>query len=154
MGCAVVDKAKMRRDRWSAKNPDYQREYYQTTKHKRKTFLMMSEEERQKILDRNADWVKRNPHKKSVIAAKYRRTKRQKLVDMLGGKCVRCGFSDIRALQVDHVNGGGIAERRTIGWNGIENKIFSGDVSGYQLLCANCNQIKKVENKENGGKYI
>ena len=27
-------------------------------------------------------------------------------------KCLKCGFSDRRALQIDHINGGGIKERR------------------------------------------
>jgi len=79
---------------------------------------------------------------------------RKKALERLGGKCVRCGFSDIRALQIDHVNGGGAKELQTIGSYGIMFRILKGNTSDYQLLCANCNWIKRVEKKEvrNGGK--
>lgn len=67
---------------------------------------------------------------------------------LLGGKCVRCGFSDPRGFQIDHINGGGHQQR------GIMNavKFFKYVLSHpeeFQLLCANCNQIKRIENKEN-----
>jgi hypothetical protein len=66
---------------------------------------------------------------------------------MLGGKCVHCGFSDKRALQIDHINGGGSAENRIYGPQRYVNYLKNG-CSGLQLLCANCNQIKKWESKE------
>jgi hypothetical protein len=69
----------------------------------------------------------------------------------MGGKCIQCGFSDWRALQVDHVHGGGSAERKALKSN---SKAFYAKVlanpEAYQLLCANCNWIKKYENKESG----
>ena len=34
------------------------------------------------------------------------------LIAIMGGKCVRCGYSDPRALQVDHVNGEGTKHRK------------------------------------------
>ncbi|SRR6266498_738708 len=71
-------------------------------------------------------------------------------LEKLGGVCVRCGFSDPRALQIDHVNGGGIREREAIGHAAIYRKVARGDTDGYQLLCANCNWIKRAENKEDG----
>jgi len=67
--------------------------------------------------ENNMDRIRKNNDK-------YGHNSRQKVVDSLGGVCVRCGFSDIRALQIDH----------------IKNK--------YQLLCANCNWIKRYEDKE------
>ena len=67
----------------------------------------------------------------------------------LGGVCARCGFDDIRALQVDHINGGGNRDRRENGGHkNIYNEIVRGGVEGYQLLCANCNWIKRDENNE------
>ena len=71
-----------------------------------------------------------------------------------GGKCARCGFSDERALSIDHMNGDGGAERRaTVGrpftetlWRRL---IAEGFPRGhYQLLCMNCQFIKSVENGE------
>ena len=73
--------------------------------------------------------------------------------NLMGGKCVMCGFADFRALQIDHVNGDGHIETK--------NKINNGDKyldrvvasfikkeGRYQLLCANCNWIKRFNNKE------
>jgi hypothetical protein len=67
----------------------------------------------------------------------------------LGGVCVHCGFSDIRALQIDHVNGGGCKEARLGLITTIKYKAVMTDKTGkYQLLCANCNWIKNHERKE------
>lgn len=78
---------------------------------------------------------------------------RRNIIERLGGKCVKCGFSDIRALQIDHVRGGGNKEREELGSNRamyvkIIKEIEDGVVGNYQVLCANCNWIKKNENKE------
>lgn len=78
---------------------------------------------------------------------------RIKLLEILGGvRCIRCGFSDYRALQVDHINGGGRKDYQTK----RELKSPKGyiehvkkDIALYQVLCANCNWIKKCENNEN-----
>lgn len=68
----------------------------------------------------------------------------------MGGRCVKCGYSDSRALQIDHIHGGGNRERGTL-WNTqMQRKILSSLEweDEYQLLCANCNAIKRVENGE------
>lgn len=69
----------------------------------------------------------------------------------LGNKCVRCGFSDVRTLQIDHVYGYGNKELRELGFNRSKfyKKVLADTEENYQLLCANCNWIKKSENKEN-----
>lgn len=79
------------------------------------------------------------------------RKRRLDIISYLGGKCVKCGFSDWRALQIDHVNGGGSKERvATCGANmaGYYKRIKEDKTGRYQLLCANCNWIKKYENNE------
>lgn len=83
----------------------------------------------------------------------YMRRERNAVIEALGGKCVRCGFIDIRALQIDHINGGGSRERKEIKFKGAFNKhvlrSFLKGENKYQLLCANCNWIKRFENNEN-----
>lgn len=86
------------------------------------------------------------------VCNKRKRTNdRKALIDNLGGVCVRCGFSDIRALCIDHVNGGGTAERKSFGghtqryYKMIADNVDSGE---YQILCANCNSIKRIEDGE------
>lgn len=80
----------------------------------------------------------------------WKTSQRQKAIDHLGGKCVKCGFSDIRALQIDHVNGGGTQERRSLNYNfwKLYKKVCVDTSNQYQLLCANCNWIKRIENGE------
>jgi hypothetical protein len=71
-----------------------------------------------------------------------------------GGKCecVRCGFSDVRALSLDHIYGNGNEHRRRETFKGgvdfYRALKQAGYPSGYQTLCMNCQFIKRVENKE------
>jgi hypothetical protein len=92
-------------------------------------------------------------------ARKRMRTLSQKrrliIMEILGTKCVRCGFSDSRALQIDHINGHGGAERKTFSSPGAYYQhIIDINGIGYQILCANCNIIKKIENDETNRKYF
>lgn len=86
-----------------------------------------------------------------------RRQKRLRTLEVMGNKCIRCGFDDIRALQIDHINGGGAEEIRTWKYKGNYNmnviKSFLNAELKYQLLCANCNWIKKYENNETSWKF-
>ena len=77
---------------------------------------------------------------------------RNATIEALGAKCVKCGFEDRRALQIDHINGGGSKERKERPYKGSFHKSvlksFMAKENKYQLLCANCNWIKRVENNE------
>lgn len=68
-------------------------------------------------------------------------------VKKLGSKCVKCGYTDPRALQIDHINGGGTKEHREIGNGRVYKKVLK-NTDGYQLLCANCNWVKRWNNGE------
>ncbi len=80
---------------------------------------------------------------------------RNRVLEKLGNRCCRCGFSDVRALQIDHINNDGADHRRkhkagTIQYiRDIERSIDAGEKK-YQLLCANCNAIKEKERNGNG----
>ena len=96
------------------------------------------------------EWTNRPENKDRVRRQNRdkRRRLRQQALDALGGRCVRCGFDDPRALQVDHVNDDGHADRQALGasWFGkIMRAIRDGERDKYQLLCANCNWIKRAE---------
>lgn len=91
--------------------------------------------------------------RKRQAASRRRRTKKQRdnILFLLGNVCKFCNFSDIRALAIDHINAGGNAERKKIGggyYSKVLKDILNKKKHKYQLLCFNCNQIKKVENKE------
>jgi hypothetical protein len=67
---------------------------------------------------------------------------------------MHCGFSDYAALQIDHVHGDGYKDkhRRTRRRQFQLYKFIANDPDlaslQYQLLCANCNWIKRVKNRE------
>ena len=75
---------------------------------------------------------------------------RQKILEVLGGACIVCSFSDVRALQVDHVNGGGHHARRKLKQSTARQllKAIVQSPNEFQLLCANCNWIKRCERRE------
>lgn len=59
------------------------------------------------------------------------------------------GCTDIRCLQIDHVNGGGVKEVKALSYT-VRLKMYLEDITGkYQLLCANCNWIKRSVCNEN-----
>jgi hypothetical protein len=95
----------------------------------------------------NIDGVSRAQNQKN-LRMRYRLA----VLDKLGNKCCRCGYSDLRALQIDHINGGGKEERRNISnTNSFYAKVvksYDSKENLYQLLCANCNVIKRIENNE------
>lgn len=67
--------------------------------------------------------------------------------------CVQCGFSDVRALCLDHVDGSSqIRRTKKVAsesyWRMFLQERFP---DGYQTLCANCNLIKAVERGELNG---
>lgn len=69
-------------------------------------------------------------------------------IELLGGCCSHCGFSDRRALQFDHVTGNGYQDRQA----GKNTDTFAREIlkgsQKYQLLCANCNWIKRCVHNE------
>ena len=78
---------------------------------------------------------------------------RAALILALGGPvCVRCEFDDVRALTIDHIHGGGSHHRReAVSMWAVYKHAFA-HLDEYQVLCWNCNYIKRVENNENANK--
>lgn len=82
-------------------------------------------------------------------ATKRRRALRKKVIAALGGKCTRCGYADYRALQIDHVHGGGTKELESTNYTVYLNRVLEEVGSGrYVLLCGNCNFLKREEKQE------
>jgi len=76
---------------------------------------------------------------KRVGALAARRTQRRlrlAVLALLGGKCVRCDWADERALQVDHIHGGGVQEHKKLGGRGGVYRRVLKHPEDYQLLCA------------------
>src|SRR5271167_4186155 len=84
-------------------------------------------------------------------STKRQREVLQQIHQKYGPRCRICGFDkDVRALQIDHVQGGGSAEIRGGLGAGIAYymRVLRDTTGRYQLLCANCNKIKRHEEKE------
>ena len=78
----------------------------------------------------------------------YRQGLRDKIFERLGKRCRVCGIIDRRVLQMDHVNGGGEAQRRELRNGVLYLRYILTHLDEFQLLCANCNWIKRIENNE------
>ena len=69
--------------------------------------------------------------------------------------CNNCGFSDIRALCLDHINGDGKIHRKSLKYGkglNLYKTLYKNDFKcdfELQTLCFNCNTIKLFENREN-----
>ena len=101
-------------------------------------------------------YYKNHPERSSVNALNDRRLRRAKRIEMLlflCGKCNVCGFDDFRALQIDHINGGGSKESKEFPYIGTRYDLIRKSPEKYQLLCANHNAIKVWENEERFTKY-
>ncbi len=87
----------------------------------------------------------------------YRVRKRKEALAALGGKCARCDVDDWRCLQIDHINGGGAKERREARNSGTISRYIGiiqfPDLQHLQVLCANCNWIKRYEEDESSKRY-
>jgi hypothetical protein len=115
-------------------------------------YYRYKERDKEKLKQRQKDQYKKHKYQRVIDAIIDRQNFRYKLIKLLGGKCVRCGFIDFRALQIDHVNGNGREHskryRNAYGmYRAMYKEILNGSKE-YQCLCSNCNWIKRAENKE------
>jgi len=84
---------------------------------------------------------------------KNRNRKVEVLTHYGGGKlaCIKCGYTNVSALSIDHIEGGGNKQRKSTlrasssfyRWLKSE-----GYPSGYQTLCMNCQFVKRFEREE------
>lgn len=62
----------------------------------------------------------------------------------LGGAQCACWFNDVRALEIDHINGNGKEHRRNMSNSTYRDYVIS-HVDEFQVLCSNCHSIKTYE---------
>lgn len=65
---------------------------------------------------------------------------------ILGGKCINCGNSDVRVLQINHKNGGGNKDFKENSV-GVYRRIINHPETrkDYDVRCANCNILYEYE---------
>ena len=136
---------------------EYNRKHYEINKEYHKKYY---QEHRDKRVIRDREYSKLyhiNHKDEKALKARYRRLKtKQFLFELLGGKrCIKCGFSDERALQFDHINGGGCKDYDRFGGRKRVDSMQKYYIKHpeeakktLQVLCANCNWIKRHENNE------
>jgi hypothetical protein len=112
---------------------------------------------REHIRELSRDWRVRNKDRDNELNVKERDRLKLDVFEhyAVDGKikCGRCGFEDIRALTIDHIENNGADERRRL----FGHRMCAGTTfyrwlrkndypkNGYQILCFNCNIIKKHE---------
>ena len=82
------------------------------------------------------------------------RQRRLDLIQLLGGaRCVLCGYDkDVRALEIDHINGGGCQEARMFRSSQKVVRFYLKNPNiakrSLRVLCANCNRIHQIKTKQ------
>ena len=100
-------------------------------------------------LDRTNNAERRWRPERRKKSMNYRRRLRSTALQAYGGRCACCGEAERNFLCIDHVEDNGAVHRREIGGTG--DRIYrwlrdNGYPDGFQLLCANCNMGKHLEN--------
>lgn len=103
---------------------EYNRKYYQ--------------EHKKQLSEYKREWYKVHG------SANRLKVKKEVLTHYGNGKCacVRCGFDDIRALSIDHIEPIGEKKRFSSGYAFYRWLIKNSFPEGYQTLCMNCQFIK------------
>jgi hypothetical protein len=125
-------------------NKEYWQKYYLNHKEKYNAY--------------NKQWRKDHKEQYKIQTKNHVRELRLKAIELLGNKCVNPynidhnGFEHdpdyIKCLQIDHIHGKGNQEFDKLhGSKGIYRRVIK-HKEDYQLLCANCNWLKRWKNKE------
>lgn len=85
-------------------------------------------------------------------ARNWRELRERMFVALGGAMCVGCSVTDFRVLQADHINGGGRRHYASFSSNKAYVRYVIDNPEEFQVLCANCNWIKRHEKGEFRGK--
>ncbi len=98
----------------------------------RGVFLQQSLERERKYYGRYRERRKIHDHRRRMSA-----------VNLLGGKCVGCGINDPRVLEFDHIFPVSQGLLKYVPQHSRRNfRVVLAHPKDFQLLCANCHQIK------------
>jgi len=136
------DKYKGHKKKWMDKNPDKIKSYKKNWRDKNKKTI----KEKAAIYGNLPQTIEQRKQYRADIKIKV-------FTHYCGGdvKCNKCPYTDIRALSIDHINGDGSEHRKLINKRGIGfyNWLIKNNYpEGFQVLCMNCQFIKRDENNE------
>ncbi len=120
-----------KRRMWLEKNKEHLREY------KKKYYLEHREENKLK----NREYSIKYHHRQKIEILSYYSNE-----DI--PYCAVCGDNRLACLSIDHIQGGGNRHRKSIKGNFYSWLKKQGYPEGYQVLCMNCQYIKRVEEGE------
>lgn len=128
---------------WKDNRKDYMKKYREKNRDRirelSRTWFVNNKERNKELNVEERDRLKLDVFKHYAVGGKIR--------------CSVCGFEDIRALTIDHIKNNGAEERRKL----FGDRLYAGTTfyrwlrknnypeNGYQILCFNCNIIKKHE---------
>jgi 5-methylcytosine-specific restriction endonuclease McrA len=105
---------------------EYHRKWYQENK------------DRQRVAQR--EYKKAHPEKHRQFMLKAARKVRLGAVMLLGGRCVSCGCTDMRCLEIDHIIP--VRNERMKSRYAFHQSIVRGNTENLQVLWACCHAIK------------
>jgi len=109
--------------------------------------------------DYQRKWWAANKDKANAKRRQRRKDTRIKVFELLGGRCVNCGCDDYDALEINHINGGGRKEYKTLTQRGARWTFYNAILKGtrtrddLEITCRVCNahhylvKLKGVEDK-------
>ena len=76
---------------------------------------------------------------------RFVKKRRLQVMDYYGRKCACCGDNHIEFLTIDHINNDGAKHRKEIKGQNLPAWIYRHNYpKGFQILCFNCNEAKKI----------
>lgn len=129
------EKAKAAVDRWNSNNPERLREFKRDWSRANSPKINAGRREQYRI-NRIALRIKQRAE---------RNEKKQRLVDLMGGKCMDCGYNKcLGALEFDHINDD---KERGIGalLNSANWERLLAEAKKCELVCSNCHKARHVE---------
>ena len=117
------------RDKYREYMKRYNKEYYEKNKKKELEYL-----KKYRNTPKGKEILKRAIENFKIFHRNYNNERRLKFIELLGGKCCKCGFSDYRALEIHHINGKKHRGKEVWSYKKLKN-------NEYILLCANCHRI-------------
>lgn len=105
---------------------------------------------KQKVLQRKKKYYHLNKEEIRMAIRKEYQKVRAELLVLLGNKCVKCGYSNQKALCFDHIYGNGKEDRKRFNRNNFRLMKYYLEhpeeaKQKLQILCANCNMIKAYD---------
>ena len=132
------EKAKKRWSEWVEKNPERARKRYKEWYYKHHE----EAKEKKRMLMRKYRAEDPEKYRKQTRDAQQR--KRKRIFEIYGDVCSLCGFTDKRALTIDHVKKNGAEERKKLGERGVYRRaIEKHRPQEYRILCMNCQFIER-----------